>query len=232
MKFTKLKFFNKILSKQQYVTFQNNKILLDVLRNNTYLLNIIISIQSIMKLRNKIIAGSFVLLVISIALLQQPGATAEKSSDKSSKKVEIPSTLKVTDVVDGEGAIIDNSGNLFEGHYQFRLFEIPSAKADHNYLVKNGQFIIENDENRLKFVVDPNTWTFTENGEGFKAQGEVTDKLGTTFQVSLDGDMIHGFKEGCVYAASGTLSDGLTSYHLQYSSTMTSQTPHTHEGQA
>jgi len=116
--------------------------------------------------------GSFVFLVISIALLQQPGATAEKSSNK----VDRPSTLKVSDIVDGEGAITDNSGNLFEGHYKFRLFETKSTTTDHNYLVKNGQFIIENDEDRFKFVVDPNTWTFTENDEGFMAKGEVSNE--------------------------------------------------------
>jgi len=174
-----------------------------------------------MKLRNKIFVGFALLLVISIALTF-PGATAEKPSSNVVK----PTTLRVSDIVKGEGAITDDSGNLFTGHYQLRLFETKSENSDHQYIVKNGQFIIKGEDIRLSFAVDPNTWVFTENETGYTATGDVTDERGTTFNVELDAQMVHEFNDGCIYTASGSLSDGITTYNLQDSSVMRENTPH------
>jgi hypothetical protein len=177
-----------------------------------------------MKLQNKILSGFAVLLVISIALTNS-GATAEPSTNDVVK----PAKLKVSDIVNGEGAIIADSGTLLKGHYRLALVETISENTDEEFFVKNGQFIIKGDGNRLKFTVDSNTWKFTESESGYVATGNVKDENGKIFHVSLEAQMVSEFNGGCIYTASGTLSDGITSYDLHYVSVMKEKGQHSHE---
>ena len=174
-----------------------------------------------MKLQAKIIAGSVLLLVLTMAIAVP--ASAQLATSGQNVK---PVRTGVNTIVRGEGAITDSSGNLFQGHYQLGFAKTSVANSPDQYILKRGQFIISDKETRNQFKVIANTWTFTETQTGYTASGSVTDQNGKTYQVKLDAQMISKFNKGCIYVAGGSFSDnGNTVYNLHYISVMIEKMP-------
>lgn len=171
-----------------------------------------------MKLQTKIVSGTIVLLVITIALAV-PAAIAQTAPPQPKSDFK-PIKKEVTDILRGEGAIVDNSGGLLKGHYNIALSS-QSDNGTEQYLVINGQFIISNQDFSDSYKVNPSSWAVTKSQNGYTASGTVTGQDGSTYNVSLNAKMIREVRNGYLYEADGTFSDASGQvYELHYISVM------------
>ena len=190
-----------------------------------------------MKLKTKITSGTIVLSVIAMALVV-PGALAQTSpAQNASTQTTPPQTTSLqptsdlkpiqreaTDIIKGEGAIVDTSGGLLKGHYNIALVSQSDGGADtgtEQYAVKNGQFIISNNDFSDAYKVNPSSWTVTKDQNGYTASGTVTGQDGSTYNVSLTAKLLREIRNGALYEADGTFSDNSGQiYDLHYISQM------------
>jgi len=151
------------------------------------------------------------MLLVTAMALTIPVALAQTAPDLNPRQTEPkkPAHLEVTDNLQGEGIIIDNSGNLFKGHYNLDLIQAQSSdNTTESYMVKRGQFIINGEDLGITLKVNPDSWAVSKSQTGYTASGDVVDIYGKTFKVSLDAKHIRDVKNGSVYQVDGTFNDG------------------------
>ncbi len=93
------------------------------------------------------------MLLVTAMALTIPVALAQTAPDLNPRQTEPkkPAHLEVTDNLQGEGIIIDNSGNLFKGHYNLDLIQAQSSdNTTESYMVKRGQFNINGGDKEIK----------------------------------------------------------------------------------
>ena len=181
------------------------------------------------QISKQLLAGVFMLMMITAALTIPQAYAQENSDDKSDEKRSTdkrsderkadkvkPIKVRTVAVAIGAGAAVDESGDIHRSHFRFGLVNATTSDAD--FAVKKGQMVIRDDRTRGVYMVLPDTWkvTVSDDRSSFTATGKVAGSNDTTFDVSLQGSKIRDVRDGHLYRVQGKFVGNGIEYELHY----------------
>lgn len=181
-----------------------------------------------MNTRKALLAGTTMLLLLAATLALSPAMAQENDTEKKVRPDKNPEkrALKNGIFASGFGAAVQED-EAHRSHMHLALSKTDTAS--NNYQVKKGLVVINDKHSPVKYEVIPDTWKVSEDNNAFSAKGQVQDQEGSTYDVSLAGDLLHQMSKGKLYIVKGTFSGNGEDYALYYFTVVRDNTNQTKE---